>query len=232
MAAITSAAVAVAGGAYQAISSAKQARDAKDALNELKTPELTNVAEGLQVSTLGANLQREELGRQYASGVDALRSGGIRGVIGGLGSLNAQQNSANRQIAADLDTQQKQIDQIRAQDEQRIQGVQEQRHQADVAALSSQYNAGQQGMMQGISGMAQGVASGAQMVQSNRQFKDMLNAYNGMPNAGANAPVISSLTPAGFASTSSGNFLSPQLPTMAGLTYSNLPTANVKIKTP
>jgi uncharacterized phage infection (PIP) family protein YhgE len=230
MAAITSAAVAVAGGAYQAISSAKQARDAKDALNNLKTPELTNVAEGLQVSTLGSDLQREELGRQYSTGVDALRSGGIRGVIGGLGTLNTQQNLANRQIASDLDMQQKQIDQIRAQDEQRIQGVKEQRYQGDVAALSSQYNAGQQGLMQGISGMAQGVASGAQMVQSNSQFKDMMNAYSGAPNAVAGAPTISGLTPVGFASTSSGNFLSPKLPTMAGLTYSNIPTTNFKIK--
>ena len=174
MAAITSAAVAVAGGAYQAISSAKQARDAKDALENLKIPEPVNIAEGLQVSTLGSDLQREELGRQYSSGVDALRSGGIRGVIGGLGNLSAQQNLANRQIGADLDAQQKQIDQIRAQDEQRIQGVKEQRYQNDVAALSSQYNAGQQGLMQGISGMAQGVASGAQMFQSQKNFDKML----------------------------------------------------------
>lgn len=230
MAAITSAAVAVAGGAYQAISSAKQARDAKDALENLKIPEPVNVAEGLQVSTLGADLQREELGKQYSSGVDALRSGGIRGVIGGLGTLNAQQNLANRQIGADLDAQQKQIDQMRAQDEQRIQGVKEQRYQNDVAALSSQYNAGQQGMMQGISGVAQGIASGAQMVQSNNQFKDMMSAYSGAPAAGANAPVISSLTPAGLVNTPSGNFLTPKIPTMAGLTYSNMPTTNFKIK--
>jgi hypothetical protein len=176
MAAITSAAVAVAGGAYQAISSAKQAKDAKNALNNLKTPELTNVYKDLQVSTLGADLQKEELGRQFSSGVDALRSGGIRGIVGGLGALNSQQNTANRQIGADLDMQQKQIDQLIAQDEGRIQNIKEQRNQADVAALSSQYNAGQQGMMQGISGMAQGVASGAQMYQSQKNFNKMLDS--------------------------------------------------------
>jgi hypothetical protein len=240
MAAITSAAVAVAGGAYQAISSAKQAREAKDALNNLKIPELKNIAEGLQVSTLGADLQREELGKQYSSGVDALRSGGIRGVIGGLGALNAQQNLSARQIGADLDMQQKQIDQIRAQDEARIQGTQEQRYQADVAALSSQYNAGQQGLMQGISGMAQGVASGAQMMQSQKNFNKMMDS--GLLNAGSNAPVISGLNPAGLVNTASsvlptaaniasGYYSSPQM-TPAGLTYSTIPTANVKIKTP
>lgn len=202
MAAITSAAVAVAGGAYQAISSAKQARDAKDALENLKIPEPVNIAEGLQVSTLGSDLQREELGRQYSSGVDALRSGGIRGVIGGLGNLSAQQNLANRQIGADLDAQQKQIDQIRAQDEQRIQGVKEQRYQNDVAALSSQYNAGQQGMMQGISGAAQGIASGAQMMQSQSNFNKMLDS-GAVAGAGANAPVISGLNAAGIVKTGS-----------------------------
>jgi hypothetical protein len=175
MAAITSAAIAVAGGAYQAISSAKQASEAKSALENLKIPEPTNIAEGLQVSTMGADLQREELGRQFSTGVDALRSGGIRGIVGGLSGLNAQQNVANRQIGADLDMQQKQIDQIRAQDEARIQGVKEQRYQADVAALSSQYNAGKEGVMQGVSGMAQGVASGAQMMQSQANFDKSLD---------------------------------------------------------
>lgn len=174
MAAITSAAIAVGGATFQAITSAKQARDAKDALENLKIPEPVNIAEDLQVSTLGADVQREELGRQYATGVDTLRSGGIRGVLGGLGALNAQQNLSNRQIGADLDMQKRQIDQIRAQDEQRIQGIQEQRYQNDVAALSSQFSAGQQGMMQGISGVAQGAASGAQMFQSQKNFDKML----------------------------------------------------------
>lgn len=192
MAAITSAAIAVAGGAYQAISSAKKAKDAKDALNNMKIPTPTNIAEGLQVSMAGANLQKEVLGKQFATGVDALRSGGIRGVIGGLSGLNNEQKLATRQIGADLDMQQKQIDQIRAQDNQRIQGVQEQRYQNDVAALSSQYNAGQQGMMQGISGAAQGLASGAQMIQSNDQFYDQLGVLAKDPTAFANKKYFNS----------------------------------------
>lgn len=176
MAAITSAAVAVAGGAYQAISSAKQAREAKNALQDLKIPELKNVAEGLQVSTLGADLKKEQGAKRFNSEVDALRSGGIRGVIGGLSGANDRQKAIDEEIAADLDIRQERIDQIRAQDEQRIQGANEQRYQNDVSALSSQYNAGQQGLIQGISGMAQGVASGAQMIQSNAQFNKMMDS--------------------------------------------------------
>jgi len=175
MAAITSAAIAVAGGAYQAITSAKQAKDAKNALNNLKIPEPKNVADGMQVSTLGFDLQKEQSSKRFNSEVDALRSGGIRGVIGGLGAASERQKQIDRELMADLDIKQERIDQIRAQDESRIQGVYENRYQADVAALSSQYNAGQQGMMQGISGAAQGLASGAQMVQSQKNFNKALD---------------------------------------------------------
>lgn len=178
MAAITSAAIAVAGGAYQAISSAKQAKAAKDALNNMKIPTPTNIAEGLQVRTLGADLKKEQGAKRFNTEVDALRSGGIRGVIGGLSGANERQKAIDQEIAADLDISQERIDQIRAQDEARIQGVYENRYQNDVAALSSQYNAGQQGMMQGISGAAQGLASGAQMFQSQKNFNKMMDSGN------------------------------------------------------
>lgn len=150
-------------GAYQAIEGAKQSREAKNALENLPIPQLENVYEGLQVSTLGADIQREEGARQFSTGVDALRSGGIRGIVGGIGQLTAQQNLSTRQIAADLDAQQKQLDLARAEDDARIRAMKEQRYQADVAALSSQVSAGEASKMQGIKGAMQGLASGAQM---------------------------------------------------------------------
>lgn len=164
------------GGIYQAIQGAEQASAAQNALNNLKTPELTNVAQGLQVSTLGANLQREEGARQFATGVDALRSGGIRGVVGGLPSMALSQNIQNRTIGSDLDVQQKQIDQMEAEDSARIRALTEQRYQQDVAALSSQINAGQQSTMQGVQGIAQGAVSGLQGMQSQKNFESMLKA--------------------------------------------------------
>lgn len=235
MAALTTAAIvaggaAVAGGAFQAISGANQARSAQQALDNLKVPELKNITEGMQVSTMGGKLKVENAGNRFAQSVDTLRSGGIRGVIGGLSSANAQAKQTDLEVAADYDAQQKQIAQMSAEDQARIRAMQEQRYQNNVAALSSQVNAGKAQQMQGISGALQGVSSAAGMAQEQAQFNDMLNIYSGKPNAGANAPVISSLTPAGFANTSAGNFLSPQLPTMAGLTYSNVPTANIKIR--
>lgn len=159
------------GGAYQAIQGAKQARDAKLELERLQTPELMNVADNLTVSTLGSNLQREEASRNYATSVDALRSAGARGIIGGLGVLNQNQNTVNRQIAADLDTQQKAIDMARAEDEARIRAIKEQRYANDVAALSSQINAGEASKMQGLMGAGQGVASGVQGYVSQRNLE-------------------------------------------------------------
>jgi len=86
--------------AYSAVNEANKKKKAAKALQELKTPELSNVAENLQVSTLGADLQREEAARTTASQLDALRESGTRGVVGGVGRVAAQNQAQNRQIAA------------------------------------------------------------------------------------------------------------------------------------
>ncbi len=152
---IAMAGVGLLGSGYQAIKGAKDAKDAQRALENYERQELTNIAEGLQVSTLGADLQREEQARLAATQVGALQGAGARGVIGGLGRVEAGSQQMNRQIGAELDAQQKQIDQMRAQDQANIRSMQEQREQQDIAGLSSQYNAGNQMMWQGIGGIAQ-----------------------------------------------------------------------------
>ena len=160
MAAITTAAIGVLGAGYQVYKGAKDAKDAKNALNNYQRQEFNNTAEGLQVSTLGADLQREEQARLAAAQVGALQGAGVRGVFGGLGRVEAGNQMVNRQIGADLDMQQKQIDQMYAQDQAQIRGMQEQREVADISGLSSQYNAGNQMMWDGIGGMAQAGISG------------------------------------------------------------------------
>jgi hypothetical protein len=143
----------------QAISGAKQKRDAQQALENYQRQDLENVAEGLQVSTLGADLQREEQARLASTQVDALQGAGARGLIGGLGRVEAGSQMVNRQIGADLDAQQKQIDQMRAQDEANIRDIQEKREIADIAGLSSQYNAGNAMVWEGIGGITKGASS-------------------------------------------------------------------------
>lgn len=143
-------------GLYSTIQGAKQSKEAQRALEAYQRQEFQNVAEGMQVSTLGADLQREEQQRVAASQINALQEAGTRGIVGGAGRVEAGNQAVNRQIGADLDMQQKQIDQIRAQDEARIRDMQENREMQDISALSSQYNTGQQNMMSGLGNVIAG----------------------------------------------------------------------------
>jgi len=79
-----------------------------------------------------------------ATSIDALRSGGVRGLVGGIGRVNAQNQFANRQIGADLDRQQKTIDYARAQDQSVIRGMQERRQSEELAGYGQMLNIGTQ----------------------------------------------------------------------------------------
>jgi hypothetical protein len=146
----------IVGGVYNMIQSAKQKSDAEDALANYKRQELKNIAEGLQVSTLGSDLQREEQARMASSQVGAAREAGTRGMMGSFGRIEAGNQKVMQQTGADLDAQQKAIDQMRAEDESRIRSLQENREIQDISALSSQYNAGAQGVANGLSQAIQG----------------------------------------------------------------------------
>lgn len=153
--ATTMAIIGGAASAFQAVKGAQEASAAKDALNNLKLPEWQNPYENAQVSTLGADLQRQESQRTAASNIEALQGAGVRGLVGGVGRVQSEQQQMDQQIAADLDRQQKELDQQKAQAQMQIQGVEEQRYRSDVAALSSQVNQGTQMMWTGIGGIAE-----------------------------------------------------------------------------
>ena len=147
---------AIAGGAALAkgISGAVQASKARKALEGFQRQELKNITEGMRVSTLGAELQTQEAQRRFATSVDALRSGGVRGVVGGLGQQEMLQQSEQQRIAAGLDMQQRQIEMMRAQDEARIQGIQEQRESLDIGRLAGQQAAGRAQLSSAIGDVA------------------------------------------------------------------------------
>ena len=129
---------------YKTIDENNKKKKAAEALKSLKQPELKNVGEDLQVSTASSDLQREEQARFASTQVDALKESGTRGIVGGLGRVEEGNQRVNREIGADLDQQQKEIDKMKATDDVNIRQVAEQRHLADVSALSSQYNAAAQ----------------------------------------------------------------------------------------
>ena len=147
--------VAAASSAAQAASGAARAKKAKKALEKFQRQELKNVTKDLKVSTLGAQLQTQEAQRRFATGVDALRSGGVRGLVGGLSSLEQQQQVQQQQIAAGLDMQQAQIDQMRVQDEANIRQMQEQRESSQIAGLGAEIAAGRQQVNAGLQGIGQ-----------------------------------------------------------------------------
>lgn len=140
-----------------AISAGKEKRDAKNALDNYERQQLTNVADGLQVSTLGSDLQREEQARLASGQIGALQESGTRGLVGGLGRVEAGNQRVMQQTGADLDMQQKQIDQMRAEDQARIRGMQENREIGDISALSSQYQSGKQDQNMAYGNIVQGV---------------------------------------------------------------------------
>jgi len=129
---------------YKTIDEAKKKKAAAKALEALEQPELKNAAENLQVSTLGSDLQREENARLASTQTEALRESGTRGVIGGSGLVEARNQKLNRDLASGLDQQQKDIDKMKATDDLNIRTTAENRHNANVTALSSQYNAAAQ----------------------------------------------------------------------------------------
>lgn len=164
------------GSTYQAIKGAQEAKAAQRELENYQRQELESPFENVQVSTLGADLQREEQARLMASQTEALQGAGVRGLVGGLGRVEAGNQMMNAQIAADLDQQQRQIDMSLAQDRTNIRGMQEQREMQDISALSSQYNAGQQQFMAGLGGIAQTGMSAASVFETEKKNKE--NAIN------------------------------------------------------
>lgn len=117
---------------------------------------LTNIADGMQVSTLGSDLQKQQQAQLAATQTGALQDGGTRALLGGLGRVTASSQDMNAQIAAGLDEQQKQIEQVGAQDAANIRSIKEQRQANKLSALSSQYNASSQNATQGIANIVQG----------------------------------------------------------------------------
>jgi hypothetical protein len=167
MAVATSAAiiagVSAAGGIAKTISGAKRAKAVKMAQARFKRQEMSNVNEGRRISTRGADLANEQNARGMATSADALRSGGVRGVVGGMQGLQEAANNNANQIGAGLDQQQVQLDRDFAQDEVRIQNAKEQRDTAELSTMQQQANAANQDIWSGIgdvAGAAGGLAAG------------------------------------------------------------------------
>lgn len=161
-------------GIYNMIRGAKEQREARRAMENYERQKLTNVADGMQVSTLGSDLQRQEQARLAASQNQMLQDSGTRGIVGGLGKVEAGNQAVMQKTGADLDQQQKQIEMMQAEDNARIRSIQEEREKADLAALSSQFQSGKMDSNLGAGNIIQGAG----------QFSQGYGLMNRAPQAG------------------------------------------------
>ena len=187
----------VVNGLSQMISGAKEKNQARNALENYQRQQLENVQKDRTVSTLGSDLQREEQARLASTQISALQGAGTRGLVGGLGKVEAGNQRVNQQISADLDMQQKEIDAAIAQDDANIRAMQENREIGDIAALSSQYQSGKQDQNTGIGNAITGVGMLGNSVEG---FVREANAKK----QGIRPPqqqVASTMQPAGFVPT-------------------------------
>ena len=176
--------IGLAGGIAQTITGAIQQKKNQQLLDNLQTPDLNNVYENMQVSTIGSDLMREESARGMANGIDALRGGGIRSVMGGLPQLVNQQNNMNNESRLYLDNQVRDRDYAIAKDNEQIRRLTENRYLGEVQGLGNAIAVGQQNMWGGIRGIAGSAMYGARNGAldgifggggSGSAFSDMLN---------------------------------------------------------
>lgn len=145
---------------------------AQEAANQ-KEVDLNNVGDGLQVSTVGSDLKKEAQARLASTQTEALKEGGTRAILGGAGRVTANSQDVNNAIGADLDSQQKDIDQIKAEDNTRIRSTREDRANRKLSALSSQYNSANEGQQQGYGNVIQGLGTVAgALTTKNGEKKD------------------------------------------------------------
>lgn len=181
-------------------------RAAQEAIDNYRRQTLQNAYSDVGVSRLGADLMREENARAMATSVDALRSGGIRG-LGMIGQVQQNTNRLNQGLAADLDRQQYGLNMARAQDTATMRAMQEQREMQDLAGLGRQLEAGRQDYHGGLQDVSQGLLSmGA--IGANALGGGMTNPFGGGGSKGL---------PFTFSSPNMGA-LQAGMPTMGSLT--------------
>lgn len=180
------------GGIMKTFQGARMENEAQAKIDAFRWQELENPYETLQVSTLGSDLQTEQANLAAATATEALRTGGTRGILGGLGRVQAASNLSARQIAAGLDEQQKRIDFSKAQYDTKIQDMVESRQREELAGYGQMMNVGMGTKYQGIGNIMNAVGTvgqaglAAQQANTNAALSSQLGAMSG---AGTPAPV-------------------------------------------
>ena len=185
----------------------RQAKKTQQAIDNYQRQDIVNPALGLQVSTLGADRQREDISRSIATMANQAAMGGSRSILGIAPNLLNAQMQREQQIAGTLDQQEAQRQAAVAQGEGMAMQMMEQRENADLAGLGNQLNVARQERANGINNMLQtGFAAANLGLEMNQQ-----GLFNGLFMK--NYKPITQGSPSGFiAPTTNLNIKLPNIP--------------------
>lgn len=151
--------------AYQGYKANQKEKDARAAAEKFGAQQRavteTDMMAGLKVPQLGAQLASQQLGQQYATGVEALRGSGAAGVLGGTTGLADVYSDAALKQAAQLEQLEFQRNAMQAEN---AQNVEMRRANRQAANIQSQLTGAQQAAA--VSNMAknQAIQSGLSAV--------------------------------------------------------------------
>jgi len=151
---------------------------AKRALENYQRQELNNAFRDVQVSTLGSDLMRDENARNMSTATDTIVQAGDRSIVGGLPKIVAQTNLANQEARKYLDDQAIKREYAIASDEQQIRAMKEARDNANISALSSQFNSANQNMWNGLKGLGSAVSDGMSMYSQAKMNDSRRNLFD------------------------------------------------------
>ena len=156
----------------------KQAKKTQQATDNYQRQDIVNPNLGLQVSTLGADRQREDLNRSITMMANQAAMGGSRSILGIAPNLLNAQLQQGQQIAGNLDQQEAERQRAVAQGEGMVTQMMEQRENADLAGLGNQLNVARQERANGINNLIQtGFGAASLGMEMNKQ-----GLFNPAPN--------------------------------------------------
>lgn len=148
----------------------KRAKEAQSLLDNYQRQDIVNPYENIQVSTLSADRQREDLARAIATNAQYAAMGGGRAIAGIAPQLVAQQNTQEAQILANLDEQEKQRQQLIARGDEMVQGMIEQRENNDLMGIGNSLNVARQEGVNAQNNLTSSLmTTGALALEANRQ---------------------------------------------------------------
>ena len=157
----------------------KQAKKTQQATDNYQRQDIVNPNLGLQVSTLGADRQREDLNRSITMMANQAAMGGSRSILGIAPNLLNAQLQQGQQIAGNLDQQEAERQRAVAQGEGMVTQMMEQRENADLAGLGNQLNVARQERANGVNNLIQtGFGAATLGLEMNQQ-----GLFNPAPNS-------------------------------------------------